>query len=49
MTDALQVGDFTLELIDDGKFWIENSDGEAMECSEKALEAVVRAFFEENL
>ena len=45
----IQIGKYSITCLPNGKFWIEIAeDGEGMECSAEALEAVIALFYAKN-
>jgi hypothetical protein len=47
-TNSIRIGEFTLTVMSDGKFWISNDDGEGGEFSAEKFEEMVSKFFWDN-
>jgi len=45
---AFIIGKYTLSLKDDGFVYLENEDGEGMECNKGKLEDMLKKFFNDN-
>lgn len=45
---SLRIGDFTISHYANGTFWIQRSDGEAMQVTQEKLEKMLSDWYEEN-
>jgi hypothetical protein len=48
MTEKLKIGEFTIERLPNGKFWVEVEGGESMEVFEAELIRMLREFWEKR-
>ena len=46
MTEKIKIGEFTIERLPNGRFWIEVAGGESMEVFEDELIRMLREFWE---